>query len=195
MMRYVLLLMTLICAFGCAPKQPTRDEILALKVETDAHRTRTYQESPGAVLAAAEKVLMRSDDDYRIMPGQTDNVYRAKRTWMMFMLFSNAIGEDHWEVTAKEADNGETSVSTKWWTGPFSAGLIPMQISSGGDATNYGLLPPLYDLFYERLDYMLGKRKDWPTCKDAEKRLKSIGKSTDELNPLCQFANVEPTTE
>ena len=47
----------------------------------------------------------------------------------------------------------------------------------------------IYDVFWSRLDYLLGKRKDWMTCKVADERVKqNITSGTNEA--LCNSFNM-----
>lgn len=173
---------------GCGVKQATRDEFISQKNLVDNARIREYQESPEVILRAAERVLYESDHDYIAM-NQDKNTYRSMRKWMSFYVFGSAFGEDYWVISASKNDLGKTIVSAKCWHGPTSGGLIPMPLTSGGDENNYILSAHLYNLFFKRLDYMLGKTNVWLSCKDAEIELKKSDLRFERLTPLCSFAN------
>lgn len=174
---------------ACA-KQPTREQILQMQETVKESQTRIYDEDPKLILKACEAVLHASDHDYHAMPEQSDSVYTCKRNYFFTLILSTVMGEDYWKITAVKNNDGKTVVNVRSWSGPRSAGMIPLPVTSGGDTNNNYLSKQLYRLFFERLEYVLGKRQEWPTCKEAQQWVKE-DKSMfpGGVAPLCEFGN------
>lgn len=186
-------MLALLCAVfviaGCATQHPpmTREEWL--NTTTRYYEGKTKDE----VLNAAEKLFTLSDgDDYTFQ--HTDDALYASRQWTMYFVIGFAQGNDNWVVSAKETDKGvkatvraaiqSSSVAPMATTGgDFSAATIPL---SGTPVTGNSL----YELFWARMDYLLGKRSDWMTCEEADARKKS-GETWGWNDPLCNSINVK----
>ncbi len=193
MNRLAALCLAVLTLTACAvPRQPTREELLDLRKSADAARVRVYAAPPERVLAAAGRVLVESDSDY-LPAAQTESSTSYRRTWVLYLVLSGAIGQDNWMVTATPAPEG-TRVEVAHWPGPQGAGIIPI-MTGGGSETAYTIQPVLYTLFHERLAYMLGERDDWVSCKTAKERFRDDPelKRLEPLHALCSFTTDKET--
>lgn len=196
MRKAVLLLMVVACCgmVGCAVKQLTREEYLALNEATDVARIREYPGvSKDRMIAACESALKASDNKYEITQHMPDGFY-AKRNWMVYMVIAAAWGDNHWKIIVEDK-NGGSMVEARSWQGA-SVGANPFPVSFPGKTENeYYTSPTLYKLFFDRVDYFLGLRSDWATCKNAEKNMHQYEQgATIWLEPLCSIVReTDPT--
>lgn len=176
---------------GCAtPPQPSRAEYLA-------QVSRTYAQPKEKVLAAAEEVLRLADgNDFQI--AHNSDGFTAQRNWLVYIVIGASAGVDYWVVKTTEKD-GRTQVETQ--VGTSMSTIAPMATTTPGtySATTLpaGALvvtgPALYEVFFARMDYMLGLRADWPTCKWSDDRVSS--KATYGNNEaLCNVFNMADKT-
>ena len=87
-----------------------------------------------------------------------------------------AVGTDTWMIRAVENGHGGTRVSVGVGTqagsvsgvvtGPNTAAPLTMP-SIGGSVNGTAI----YDLFWTRMDYILGRDQVWMTCSEADKKL------------------------
>lgn len=172
---------------GCAapPKQLTRDEWLNAT-------TRTYSGvSKEQALAASEKLLRLADgDDFDIR--HTESGINATRAWIAYAVIVGVNGTDYWDIRTDEIGDGvkvSVQVSTQTQsTGPMQMGSTWMPVNSTTPGTPaYGVA--IYDVFFSRLDYLLGKSGKWMTCKAADERVKS-GATWGNNEALCNSFNI-----
>ncbi|MDR0666311.1 MAG: hypothetical protein LBF71_02755 [Campylobacteraceae bacterium] len=122
---------------------------------------RIYENIPkDEILKAGEKVLTLAYDGFKFE--YANNTLLAARDWISFGFLSAAAGTDYWEVAVNDNDS-TVSISLKREASP---GLL---IGSGKDDV---LGKYIYELFFERLDYLLGKTDKWTTCKEAKVKMK-----------------------
>lgn len=188
-------LVAMLCALtlsGCAIKAPhlTRKEWIEVT-------TREYTGvSNDQVLDASEELFRLADgDDFNISHSQ-DGLY-ASRNWMVYVVFTAVMGTDYWLVKTTPTPNG-IKVSVQVNT---QAGAITPMATTGGDltatSTTLGGMPidgkAIYDVFWARMDYLLGKRSNWMTCKEANDRVNKhiVWGSND---ALCNAFNVKDQT-
>lgn len=181
-----------VATVGCAsvPPQMTRDQYLATT-------TRIYKAPKDDVIAAAEKVLRLADgNDFKL--AHNADGFTASRAWSIYMVLAATFGNDYWSVKVTERD-GASMIETQ--VASSSQALAPMATTSPGTWTTSTLPggsspvdgPALYELFFARMDYMLGLRPDWPTCKWSDQRVRS--KATWGVNEaLCNSFNVKDDT-
>ena len=138
-------------------------------------------QSASLSLWAADRVFRLADDNYVISP--SPDGLRAERNWkkkeaLLTSDFSRAtsFGSDTWMVTPKPLPQGGVKVTAMHsMQAAFVSGCLLLPYPNRSDATLCPEMPNLtttsatYDLFFARLDYLLGKRKDWITCKKAQK--------------------------
>lgn len=187
MNRIALLLIALVSLTACAapPKQLTRNEWLNAT-------SRTYAGvSKEQALDAVEKLLRLADgSDFNIM--HTDSGISATRPWISYAVIVAVSGTDYWDIRATPVDGG-VKVSVRVTT--QSQDTMPMQMgddmmvmnSANPGAPAYGVA--VYDVFFARLDYLLGKGGAWMTCKDADERVKS-GATWGNNEALCNSFNI-----
>ena len=192
-MRLFTVIAILLLLSGCAQKQLSRDESLAVNARSEQARVRTYSGIPKEkIIAACEKALKASDSKYEIVRHTEDGFY-AKRRWMMYVILAAASGEHHWKLSVIE--QGDNSIAElKGWMGE-GVSMAPFPISSAGaNETNIFIAPSLYNLLFARIDYFLGLRKDWLTC-DAAQLTKDPLEVSDPFGPLCTMVRATDPTE
>jgi len=174
---------------GCAAKRPqqTREEWINTT-------TRTYQGvTKDQALAAAEKLFRLADGDDFVIT-YTDDGIQATRPWSMYMVISAMSGTDYWTVRATQAGN---AVRVAAQVNMQHQAITPMPTTSSGTWTA-AVIPmsgspvigtAIYDVFWARMDYLLGKTDTWMTCEVADKR-KSEGLTWGYNEPLCNSFNM-----
>lgn len=174
---------------GCATKQPqmTRAEYLLTT-------QRTYEgATPDDVFEAAQTLFTLADgDDFRFF--HDDRSMTASRPWLVYLVLAAAMGTDTWNVRAEPIDGG-VKVSTALTT--TSGSVLPMP-TTGGDMTAGGMPgmggnvtgTAIYDVFWARMDFLMGKRDAWMTCDEANARVKS-GATWGANEALCNSFNLE----
>lgn len=139
--------------------------------EFEATSTRIYSDvTKKQVILAVEKIFNLADyKDFQI--SYTANGIKGIR-WET--LFPNNFYY-HWDVTCNETPNGvsvATNVSTELW--PHSPKPTPTK--------------EVLNLFYARLDYLLGKSQKWPTCaefttREQRKQVEALCSNADDESP------------
>ncbi|MEC9292100.1 MAG: hypothetical protein VX730_06850 [Pseudomonadota bacterium] len=189
---------------GCAGNKPplTRAEQLAENARKEAekkvfeqeHLTRVYNgKNKREIIDAAEKVLKLSDPkDFGF--SHHDNGFKARRDWDYYAVFTNERGTDNWTVNVKELSGGRVEATVEERTDRASSqpnyiyvhGVGTM--STGTTVRKTELISEssaLYDLFWKRMDYILGQRSDWTTCESHKQEVKSNNKLSGKFNQLC----------
>jgi hypothetical protein len=172
--KAVLVGVFLVAGCGVAPVQiMDRGDYLA-------EGTRLYpNESKERVIQAAETILKTSDPT-KIDMRYVNDGFTALRRYFVYAVIVAASGQEKWEFHTEERARAiEASLS-----------ISEAGVSSGPyTSTPYeGAMKsiPLYRLFWQRMDYMLGRRPDWVSCEEAEAPLKSSGTNTvAALSGLC----------
>jgi hypothetical protein len=182
---------------GCAPAppQPTREEYLA-------HTTREFKGiDKEKALAAAERVLRLADaDDFQI--AHTQDGFVATRPWLVYLVLAAANGTDVWQVTTQPLPNG-VRMAVQVSTAANAITGFSQQVSggAGGSVATPITIPgnampaqgfAVYDVFWARLEYVLGLRQTWMTCVEANDRVtkKIVWGNND---ALCNVFNVKDT--
>lgn len=174
---------------GCAtaPPQLTRDEWLTMT-------SRNYEGvTKEQVIGAAERLFRLADgDDFSIV--HTEEGIYASRNWLAYMVIAAATGTDYWQLKVIPAGAG---VKATVQVNTQAQGISPMATTSGAwTATTTPMAgspvmgTAIYDLFWSRMDYLLGKRPDWMRCELADERVKQkVTWGTNEA--LCNSFNVK----
>ena len=166
-----IILISIVALFiaGCAvPRQLTRQEW----IDTT---TRIYRGvSQEQILLAAEELFRLADgDDFKFVHSE-EELY-ATRNWLVYLVIAAASGTDYWRVsTSKQGDDVKVvvQVNTQMQTttaiattgGNWTATTSPMSgVPVQGTA--------IYDVFWARMDYLLGKRRVWMNCAQANQRV------------------------
>lgn len=187
MRAWVLLLVGLVA--GCATHpQMTRDEYLQTT-------QREYEgKSADDVLRAAEQLFVLADgDDFTFH--HADDALSASRPWTVYLVLAASMGSDNWLIQTKEIPGG-VKASAKVAT---SMGAVAPIATTGGDWTASGLPgmggnlvagTAIYDVFWARMDYLLGKSDEWMTCEDADSRVRA-GITWGPNEALCNGFNMK----
>lgn len=191
-MKRIAIGVLLSCALaGCATQQPpmTRDDYLKATQRVYADKT------PEEVFAAAEKLFRLADGDDFTLTWSDDSLF-ASRRWSIYLVLAATFGTDSWIVKATPQPAGtRVNVAVSSTAAPVTP--IP---TTGGNMTA-GTLPAMsnsiastaiYDVFWARMDYLLGKRPDWMTCEQANKRVETKVTWGDN-SALCNSFNMADT--
>lgn len=171
-MKYkkIALLAVFVFITGCASQQPqmTRQEWLDTT-------TKTYKNtSKDDVINAAEKVLRLADGgDFKIV--HSEEGFRASRYWTIYLVIAATMGTDQWALSVKQ-ENDDVRASLQVNT--QAQAITPMATTSGDMTVTTGPMSgspimgtSVYDVFWARLDYMLGQSDHWMTCEESNKRV------------------------
>jgi hypothetical protein len=168
-MRKVFLVAAFAAALGACAAAPHQ---IVDRSDFLAEATRLYQgETTERVIDAAQRVIRQSDPK-NVEFRNTLNGFAALRRYFVYAVVASARGREKWEFTADRDPSGA-----------IKAGLT---ISDAGEVYGNGRTPyenamvsvPLYRLFWSRVEYVLGRSNDWPTCEDAEAELKKTDTNT-----------------
>lgn len=188
MRSIVVLAMVAAMLAGCASQpQMTRQEYLNMVQRTYPGKTSDQ------VFDAAERLFRLADgNDFSFSYGESTMV--AQRNWSFYLVFAAGFGVDTWTIATTPVPGGTkvtASVSTQ-------TGNIMPAPTAGGDVS-VGGTPALvgnvrgtaiYDVFWARMDYLLGASKNWMTCAEADHRV--FTKVTWGVNEaLCNSLNVK----
>lgn len=187
-----LMISSVLALSACATSPPTlsRPEYLAATNREYPNRT------PEQVIAAAEEVLKLDDgDDVKIADNPTGFV--ATRNWVMYLVLTDVFGVDTWVANTQPMGNG-TKVNVQ--VGTQTSALMPLAASNGSVYEMNGptIANPvqgtaIYDVFWARLDYLLGLRPDWMSCDEANNRVSNKITWGDNA-ALCNSFNVKDQT-
>lgn len=186
MKKFLLMLVVAGMCFGmvgCATQKPlTPEEIAAERERQIQMTTRIYEgKTPDEVLSAADMVFRLADDNYIIYyQGLSSQAQRRS-------VIDAAMATETWVVQVSYVKNGTKVVvmhsgqeqaridlSSEFFGGVgVTAGTGPM--------TNMTSSPAVYQLFFARLDNLLGKNPNWITCKEANKLF-----INGNLDPFCK---------
>lgn len=170
----LLTLALLLAGCGAAAHQVRdRDDFLA-------EASRVYPgENRERVLKAAETVLKISDPtDFEFRYTLTG--FTGLRRYVIYAVITAAVGREKWEFMTEPDGAGlraSVSVSEEGSTSGAYGSRNPYE---GRMAS-----VPLYRLFWNRVEYMLGRRPDWVTCDEASKELESSNTNALALGGLC----------
>lgn len=177
---------------GCGASAPvmTREQWTAV-LERDYPHVTTAQ-----AFDAAERLLALADEE-DVQFTRSDTLFEAFRDWSKYAVFQGSTGSDYWTLAAREHEGGvhlavQVSRIERSITAGFPAGPTPVaNIGSLDSAAIEG--SAVYDLFWARMDYLLGRRADWPTCTDAKARI-ARREAHGSLDPLCNAFNMDDTS-
>jgi hypothetical protein len=119
------------------------------------------------VIQAAQIVLRTSDPaDFEFRNSLTG--FTGLRRYFIYAVLASSEGREKWEFNTEQPSPGviraSVSVSEAGTTHGYGG---PQQFE--GALNNI----PLYRLFWNRVDYLLGKRTDWVTCEQAAAELRA----------------------
>jgi hypothetical protein len=135
--------------------------------EQAAITTRRYEGVSSQQVYSAATLIFEAADKKNFKISHHDNELDAKRTRILFPIWLHF----NWTVVADESNGGTLVRVTS--TSLLGSKEVP---NTTGKA--------IYELFFGRLQYVLGKSDKWPTCADADERIRSEkGRGTAEA--LC----------
>jgi hypothetical protein len=154
MLKIVTLMIACAVVVGCA-KQP--------QLTLDQWREVTTRKYEGVtrdqVLEAAEKVFELASPNYECVP--TKDGLIAQRNWSTYLIISAAYGHFRWNIETEEETPGVITVTAHC---DGSAGSYAYA-SSMGPQQLIVKETGVYQLFWARMDYVLGRRTHWVTRK------------------------------
>lgn len=156
---------------GCATKQLTREEQLAMQQRNMKAAVRNYQGfTKNEIANAAEKVLYLIDPADSKIIHQEDKVINY-RYFIIYLGLGSDVGYDTWVVTMKELEDKSIDVSVMVGTisnsGLFITAPQPKSLAELNFETD-ALDEAESMLFFERLDYFLGTNPNWRSCENVK---------------------------
>ena len=155
-------------------------------------------------LAAAARLLKLAD------PGEVqfqhfDSGFRVYRRWSIYMVLAASFGTDIWDVRTAPTEEGTGTRLTVYLSRTSSAVTGAPMTTAAGDTSVTAITTPgtggvpvnstaIYDLFWGRMDYLLGRRAEWMTCEEAKVRMKE-GITYGPLDALCSITTDDLTPE
>jgi hypothetical protein len=145
------------------------------------HETiRTYPgETSARVIAAAERVL-KASDPHDVKFDYGTGGFRVTRPFLIYAVVASEEGQDSWSFRASE-NEVEATASVSFRQAVTDKFIVPIA-SPSSSHLRFGVVTASssgqkhvigsYRLFFARMDYLLGKRKDWVLCADAPALLK-----------------------
>lgn len=175
---------------GCATTtqpQLTRQQWIDMTSRTYTDRT------PDQVLNAAEELFRLADGNDFIISHSEDGLY-AQRPWSVYIVLAYVEGTDTWVLQTKQ-DGSDTRVSVHLSNSVASTTALPT--GGGGVAPYTGAATgssvqgtAIYDVFWARMDYLLGYSTNWMDCELANARVKQ-GITWGDNFALCNIFNLE----
>lgn len=191
-LRHAFALSALVCVLmltACVSRPPiSRDEWLSMT-------NRIYEGvTKEQTLTAAER-LLRLADGNDFMIAHNDDGFIATRQWTVYLVLAAAIGTDSWVVRAVENGHGETRVSVSVSTQAGGIGAVatgsntaaPLTMPAMGASVNG---TAAYDVFWARMDYLLGRRQLWMDCRVTDGRV-AKGLVWGDNSALCNVFNIK----
>ena len=160
------LLAILLTACVAPQRKMTRSEWI--DITSREYQNKTQEE----VIQAAEKLFTLADgDDFQF--SHTQNGMLAHRRWFLYLVIAAADGVDYWKLNTEKTEHGvkvtiELTVAGNTTT---AGGMNSINTSSilgmpvNGNA--------IYTIFWERMDYLMGKTDHWMTCDEINKKIKN----------------------
>ncbi|SCZ49047.1 hypothetical protein [Thiohalomonas denitrificans] len=174
-MRFVIICILITTASGCAVQQErvTRDEFL--KFSTKEYFGFNQQQ----IISASEELFNLSDgNDYEF--SYTKNGITAGRFYNVYMVLAVDQGNIIWNIETFPTDDGViVEVIVENHKGGF---LSPTTTFAYNDPANY-------ELYFKRLDYMLGISDTWLTCELAKSVFEEREDVWGVLDPWCYVTN------
>jgi hypothetical protein len=176
-MRFPAILALALLTAACARGERTLNHADWLK-----ESTRIWPgENKARVIAAAEAVVKHSDPgDIAIEYNRSGFV--ARRKFFIYAVLATAEGEDRWTFSTSENSEGASAAVRVIQRGTARSGNVTDRFRE--NQTFLGS----FRLFYARIDYMLGRRPDWVTCKDAPAKL-GLPQEAPGLTSLCSITH------
>lgn len=187
MKRYLSLVLVLSLS-GCVTLPPPPQG----REEWNSVHTREFSEaSVEEVSAAAEKVLRLADHDFTF--DYPDGQLMATRHWLVYMLLAASMGTDYWKLTMEPIPSGTRATLQ---ISRAASAVSPTPVVGLGGAVGTSVVssampgrpiryPSAYELFWSRVEFLLGRSSDWVTCDEFESG-KSVADKA-EIYVLCSI--------
>lgn len=184
--RFIIIGLSIALSACAHQRQMTREEWLKAGQKTYSNISKEH------LIKNAQKVLTLADgEDFKF--ADRPNGFTATRNWLVYVVIAAAIGTDYWNFEIVETEGkltatlniSHTQGSVSGYAGGGQAGTVTTPTTGfpyQGTA--------IYEVFWSRLDYLLGLRNDWLDCALLNKRVKTkeVWGSTE---PLCLLATVK----
>lgn len=152
-----------------------------LLLDEAAFTSTTTRRFPGEtrerIVQAAEAVLRQSDPTRQITT-RTEGFASFKQFESYGFVVAEGSG-DLWTVTSRDVGDGAEAVVRLAPRGGGGPAGPAISITQGRNPA------PLYDLFWNRVEYVLGRRPDWTPCSAAVARLQGTGQGPAAIGALC----------
>ena len=187
---FMLVLLLSLVISGCAQKKLSREEQLAIQERNSVAAVQVYEGYTVDELAqAAENVLYLIDPGFDTDIKHLKNSVISHRRYLIYMVLSAVMGVDTWVVRIEEKTPNVHKVSVVA-DGVFAGLIMPSPVAVEDIHPNSTKLPEASaKLFFERLDYFLGKQTVWRSCKNSETWAKQHNYLTDPHEPLAFICN------
>lgn len=160
---------------GCAsPPQKTLAELDTLLAHSKAASVRLYPgKTASDVRQAAHQVLYLLDPDDMEFDVQGDSLL-ATRWSTFYAVFYLGFGRNWYSVDLEETKDG--TIARFGFTSTMTSGLFPSPIPASfkpNIPVSAHQNPADFILFHNRIEFLLGLRAEWDTCKKAKQGLGS----------------------
>jgi len=167
-LRYFVLCMAVLLSACAAPPKETVGDLTAQFKENKKAATRLYvDKTPEQVTEAVEEVLFLLDpQDMRI--SITENGVLANRFSTFYAVFLVGHGMDYYSVLLEQVPEG--TKATLSFEGVMNSGLfvsVPPRTFKQDIPITSAQSPADFNLFHDRVSYVLGLRDNWVTCNEA----------------------------
>lgn len=189
-MRGLVVAGVLLALTGCAANQKTmtRDEFIgATQRHYDGVTEKQFYE-------AAEQLFMLSDGDDTAFAYPGEHAMIAQRDWSIYMVLAYAQGVHAWQISTTPTESG---VEGNVYVSMQGSAVNGMPTFNGGVSTHTSPTmqdvvnaPAVYELFWSRMDYLLGKSDTWFTCEAWDAKL-DTGETYGTMEPLCLALNTD----
>jgi hypothetical protein len=142
--------------------------------------TRIYEGlNKDQIISAAETVLRLAGGEYMKI-SHTEDGLTGSRSWGYYAVIQSEEGKDFWTFKTEPAQAGiKATVSLTSSQQLYAYGILPTPEKAApvdGSA--------IYEVFWSRMEYLLGKRAEWMTCDLAEKQIEE-GLVWGDASALC----------
>lgn len=166
--------------------------------------TRSFEGIPKAnVLRAAEIVLRQPGHDSRTWAfAHSPDGFVAARSYAVYAVLAAENGVDTWQVTARSQGMGTVaevllsrqSSAVVGTLGPAIGGIGGMMAGAPVPVAGNGVSvqsPFAYGVFWDRVDYVLGRRAGWPSCAELKTREPPGDPAGPSIFGLCLLVGAE----
>ncbi|MBE8158417.1 MAG: hypothetical protein HAW59_03390 [Betaproteobacteria bacterium] len=155
---------------GCAVSRPD--------ISREDWKIRSYEGiEKRDIMEAAREVIRLSDPDEIRFESKPDG-FAAVRRQISYYVVESGVDIFLFEFTARETNAGvEARIDIQESIERAGFATLGLPITKVGRPEN----SYIYDLFYSRMEYLLGLKDRWHTCKDAVGKISTSGREAEEL--------------